>query len=66
MNQHIAEAAALLGVTIALATGCSSKDTGITLRPVSPVRTTQQNSDPQGDGGCQSLRCPGFEDLFGS
>jgi hypothetical protein len=66
MIQHMVKAAAALGVTIALATGCSSKGTGINARLVSPVLTTTQNSDPQGGSGYQPPRCPGFDDLFGS
>jgi hypothetical protein len=66
MNQHVVKTAVLLGVTIALATGCSSTGTGISARLVSPVVTTQQNSDLQGDGGYQPPRSPGFNDLFGS
>jgi predicted TIM-barrel fold metal-dependent hydrolase len=48
MNQHIMKAAAALGVTVALATGCSSKGTGINATLASPDLTTTQNSDPQG------------------
>ena len=66
MNQHTVKTAALLGVTIALVTGCSSTSTGISARLVSPVVTTQQNSDLRGDGGYQPPRSPGFNDLFGS
>jgi hypothetical protein len=66
MNQHVMKAAAALGVTVVLATGCSSKSTGINARRVSPVLTTTQNSDPQGGGGYQTPRCPEFDDLFGS
>jgi hypothetical protein len=47
MNQHIMKAAAL-GVTVALATGCTSKGTGINATLASPDLTTTQNSDPQG------------------
>jgi hypothetical protein len=48
MNQHIMKAVAALGVTVALATGCSSKGTGINATLASPDLTTAQNSDPQG------------------
>jgi hypothetical protein len=64
MNQHIMKAAAALGVIIALATGCSSKGTGINVRLADPVLTSQENWDPQGGSGYQ--QCPGFDDLFGS
>ncbi len=66
MNQHIMKAAAALGVTVALATGCSSKGTGINATLASPDLTTTRNSDPQGGGGYQKPRCPEFDDLFGS
>jgi hypothetical protein len=66
MNQHTVKTAALLGLTIALATGCSSTSTGISAGLVSPVLTTQQNSDLQGDDGYQPPRSPGFNVLFGS
>jgi hypothetical protein len=66
MNQHIMKAAAVLGVTVALATGCSSKGTGIDATLASPGLTTTQNSDPQGGSGYQTPRCPEFDDLFGS
>ena len=66
MNQHVMKAAAALGVTVAAATGCSSKSTGINERLVSPVLTTTENSDPQGGGGYQTPWCPEFDDLFGS
>ncbi len=66
MNQHIMKAAAALGVTVALATGCPSKGTGINATLASPDLTTTQNSDPQGGGGYQTPRCPEFDDLFGS
>lgn len=58
--------AVVLGVTVALATGCSSTGTGMNARLVSPVLTTQRNSDPQDDGWYQPPRSPGFDDLFGS
>jgi hypothetical protein len=51
MNQHVMKAAAALGVTVAVATGCSSKSTGINERLVSPGLTTTENSDLQGGGG---------------
>ena len=66
MNQHIMKAVAALGVTVALATGCSSKGTGINATLASPDLTPAQNSDPQGGGGNQTPRCPEFDDLFGS
>ena len=66
MNQHVMKAAAALGVTVAVATGCSSKSAGINERLVSPVLTTTENSDPQGGGGYQTPWCPEFDDLFGS
>ena len=65
MNQPIMKAAAALGETVALATGCSSKGTGINGTLASPDLTTTQNSDPEGGGGYQTPRCPEFDDLFG-
>ena len=66
MNQHIVKTAVVLGVTIALTTGCSSTGTGTNARLVSPSLTTQQASDPQDGGWYQPPRSPGFDDLFGS
>jgi hypothetical protein len=58
--------AVIFGVVVMLATGCSSTDTGISARLVSPVLSTQGNSDWQDDGWYQPARSPGFHDETGS
>jgi hypothetical protein len=58
--------AVVLGVAVGLATGCSSTGAGFSARLVSPVLTTQQDSDPQDDGWYQPPRSPSFNDLTGS
>jgi hypothetical protein len=53
----------ILGVGVVLATGCSQTGMGFSTKLVSPVRTTQDDSDPQDDGWYQPPRSPGFDDL---
>ena len=53
----------IFGVAVMLATGCSTTGAGISTGLVSPVRTVQDNSDPQDDGWYQPPRSPGFDDL---
>jgi hypothetical protein len=56
----------IFGVAVMLATGCATTGSGISTRLVSPVRTAQDNSDPQDDGWYQPPRSPGFNDSTGS
>ncbi len=58
--------AAVFGVAVVLATGCSSTGTGINARLVSAVLTTEQDPDSRDDGWYQPPRSPAFNDLTGS
>jgi hypothetical protein len=67
---HIRRAALLavaLGMTVVLATGCSSMGTGFNARLISPVPTNQQATSFEEGNWYQPSRSPGFDsDLFGS
>jgi hypothetical protein len=66
---HIRRAALLavaLGTTVVLATGCSSTDTGMNARLISPAPTNQQAANFEDDNWYQQSLSPGFDsDLFG-
>jgi hypothetical protein len=69
--KHIARAALLLSValgpTVLLATGCSSTDTELDPRLISPVPNNQQATNSEAANWYQPSRSPGFDpDLFGS
>ena len=57
--------AVVLGVTVVLATGCSSTGNGFNARIISPVTTNQQASDSEKNDWYQPARSPAFSDLFG-
>ena len=58
--------AVVLGITVVLATSCSSTGTAFNARLTTPVQTNQQASNFEEDGSYQPPRSPGFHDLFGS
>src|ERR1700730_18009918 len=62
---RLALLAVVLGVTVVLATGCSSTGSGFSASIISRVTTNQQASDPEKNGWYQPARSPAFSDLFG-
>ena len=54
-----------LGMTVVLATSCSSTGKGFNARLVSPVSAARQGSTLEDEGGYESPRSPAFSDLFG-
>ena len=55
----------VLGMTVVLATSCSSTGNGFNARLVSPVSAAQQGSDLEDEGRYEPPRSPAFSDLFG-
>jgi hypothetical protein len=67
--KEIARAASLtivLGITVVLATGCSSTEKGFNTRLISPVTRSQATTDAEENSIYQPARSPGFNDFFGS
>jgi hypothetical protein len=59
--------AVALGVTVVLATGCSSTGPGFDARLISPFPSNQQAANSEEDHWYQPSRSPEFDpDLFGS
>jgi hypothetical protein len=55
----------VLGMTVVLATSCSSTGKGFNARLVSPVSGARQGSALVDEGGYEPPRSPAFSDLFG-
>jgi hypothetical protein len=56
----------LLGMSVVVATSCSSTGNGLNARLVSPVSAARQGSDPEDEARYEPPRSPAFSDLFGS
>ena len=56
----------VLGMTVVLATGCSSTGAGFSAKLISPMPTNQQASNSEGEGSHQPAESPAFSDYFGS
>jgi hypothetical protein len=68
-GKHIERAALVavaLGVTVVVATGCSSTGAGYNAKLIIPVPNNQQAANSEDDNRYQPPRSPGFDpDLFG-
>src|SRR5215469_16445956 len=59
-------AAVALGLSVMLATGCSSTEKGFQPRRTGSAPTTQRVTESEANGGYQPTRSPAFDpDLFG-